>query len=171
MDKIRVWPTFMALTLIFNIVNHAFGNNIYAGNFVIMICNKLQLWYSVGSTEMERLSIEDLNSLFIKDNENKDIIFIYEGVYTKNINFRVYQSTKFGKSSPLVTADENKYSPKIQLSILSFTSENVLPKCPPKLIWEDVLPNLGGQWQPWLLEHVIVKRKSSNGNAILGEIN
>ena len=28
MDKIRVWPTFMALTLIFNIVNHAFGNNI-----------------------------------------------------------------------------------------------------------------------------------------------
>ena len=42
MDKIRVWPTFMALTLIFNIVNHAFGNNIYAGNFVIMICKKLQ---------------------------------------------------------------------------------------------------------------------------------
>ena len=55
--------------LIFNIANHAFGNNIYAGNFVIMICNKLRLWHSIGSTEMDNLSIEDLNSLFIKDKE------------------------------------------------------------------------------------------------------
>lgn len=82
--------------LIFNIANHAFGNNIYAGNFV-MICNKLQHWYSVRSTEMDSLSIEDLNSLFIKDKDHKTIIYVDEGVYSKNRNFRVYQSTKFGK--------------------------------------------------------------------------
>ena len=27
---------------------------------------------------------------------------------------------------------------------------------PPKLIWEDVLPNLGGQWQPWRRLHTNV---------------
>ena len=31
---------------------------------------------------------------------------------------------------------------------LSSKMTSCLPKCPPKLIWEDVLPNLGGKWQP-----------------------
>ncbi|CAL4133719.1 unnamed protein product, partial [Meganyctiphanes norvegica] len=99
--------------LIFNIAKHAFGNNIYVGNFVIMICNKLRLWHSVETTEIDYLSFNELNSLFIKDKENTETLFVDEGVYTKNRNFRVYKSTKFGKKSPLVTAAENKFSPKL----------------------------------------------------------
>jgi hypothetical protein len=44
------------------------------------------------------------------DEKDKKTLFIDEAVYTKNRNFRIYKSTKYGKSSPLVSVDESNRS-------------------------------------------------------------
>jgi hypothetical protein len=44
-----------------------------------------------------------------KEGSEKKSLFVDEAVYTKNRNFRIYQSTKYGKSTPLISVEnENK---------------------------------------------------------------
>ena len=38
-------------------------------------------------------------------------ILVYSGVYTKNRNFRLYLSSKYGKKNPLRLAAENEFEP------------------------------------------------------------
>lgn len=123
--------------LIFQIPNHAFRNNIHVGNFVQYIISKLlqhlKPQSSVEDTHTnmdgnnDKQSKEDINlcqkvfnefdqgelsDLLVKDKHGEeDILFCDTGVYTKNRNFRLYKSNKFGKSNPLILATENKYQP------------------------------------------------------------
>ncbi|KAK3091658.1 hypothetical protein FSP39_021606 [Pinctada imbricata] len=57
----------------------------------------------------ERFTEEELLSLIVKNKNMEDTMFCDLGVYTKNRNFRLYKSCKYGKNNPLVLADQNKY--------------------------------------------------------------
>ncbi|KAK8727815.1 hypothetical protein OTU49_009470 [Cherax quadricarinatus] len=99
--------------LIFNLPGVAFTNNIHVGNFVVMICNKIRDWDKEGNMmDIPHVKVDDVRNLFVLDAKNNKILFCDEGVYTKNRNFRIYKSTKLGKNSPLVIAQENEYVPK-----------------------------------------------------------
>lgn len=97
--------------LIFNIPDVAFANNIYVGNFVNMICNQIRTWAREGMKETLGFKFSDVERLFVTDTKGNKVLFCDEGVYTKNRNFRILRSTKFGKNSPLVVAQENQYVP------------------------------------------------------------
>lgn len=97
--------------LIFNIPGVAFANNIHVGNFVIMICNQIRTWAREGMKEMPGFTFSDVEILFVTDTKGNKVLFCDEGVYTKNRNFRILRSTKLGKNTPLVVAQENQYVP------------------------------------------------------------
>ncbi|KFM80781.1 Coiled-coil domain-containing protein 111-like protein, partial [Stegodyphus mimosarum] len=53
--------------------------------------------------------------MIVEVNEGKQKIFCDEGVYSKNRNFRMYLSTKYGKKAPLVLSAHNQYRPSIKV--------------------------------------------------------
>ncbi|XP_061175416.1 DNA-directed primase/polymerase protein-like [Saccostrea echinata] len=59
----------------------------------------------------EHFTEEQLSSLFVKTKKGEKTAFCDLGVYTKNRNFRLYLSSKFGKNNPLVVAPENEFLP------------------------------------------------------------
>lgn len=104
--------------LIFNIPGAAFATNIHVGNFVVMICNKIRVWVKEREiVTVPGVTLSDVKNLFVTDSKNAEVLFCDEGVYTRNRNFRLYQSTKLGKNSPLIIAKENEYIPDIKSGI------------------------------------------------------
>ncbi|PIK44529.1 putative DNA-directed primase/polymerase protein [Apostichopus japonicus] len=103
--------------LIFNLKSAAFKDNIHAGNFVHHLCDGLRRLQSTDANEVPciakkpRLN-EDETTLFVLDQNDKISLFIDEGVYTKNRNFRLYKCIKLGKNNPLLVADYNKFELK-----------------------------------------------------------
>lgn len=96
--------------LIFNIPGVAFANNAHAGSFVRMVCNNIRLWSeSKEGVEIPGISSQNLKELFVLNSNNQKVLFCDEGVYSKNRNFRLFLSTKFGQNFPLVIAKENEY--------------------------------------------------------------
>ncbi|CAG2061608.1 unnamed protein product, partial [Timema podura] len=69
--------------------------------------------YSIGNS--------DVCELMIFDNKGNKKLFCDEAVYTKNRHFRLFMSTKRGKSSPLVVSKENNFKPS---EINVFSNEN-----------------------------------------------
>ncbi|CAC5409309.1 PRIMPOL [Mytilus coruscus] len=63
------------------------------------------------SKVMDRFTEEELLSMVVRNKNNEETLFCDQGVYTKNRNFRLYQSRKFGKSNPLVISEDNLYIP------------------------------------------------------------
>ena len=74
----------------FIVKNVVFKNNYHAGNFVRQFCAKLE---------------EDpANLVRMSEKEEELGVFVDRGVYTKNRNFRLYLSSKFGKTATLKLA-------------------------------------------------------------------
>jgi len=77
-----------------------FKNNYHVGNFVRNFCSKLE---------------EDKSNLVrLSEKEDDFGVFVDRGAYTKNRNFRLYLSSKFGKSATLKLSENcsRKNSPK-----------------------------------------------------------
>ncbi|XP_033122326.1 DNA-directed primase/polymerase protein-like isoform X1 [Anneissia japonica] len=117
--------------LIFNLTDVAFKDNLHQGNFVHHICCKIRKVIQQQSenddTEnkdndeptTKKSKVDDfakndqLTDLLVKDSNGKEALFIDEGVYTKNRNFRLYKCCKLSKNNPLVEADDNEYKPAL----------------------------------------------------------
>uniref|UniRef100_K1QM17 DNA-directed primase/polymerase protein n=1 Tax=Magallana gigas TaxID=29159 RepID=K1QM17_MAGGI len=54
---------------------------------------------------------EQLSSLIVRNKHGEKTSFCDIGVYTKNRNFRMYLSSKYGKNNPLLVAAENEFVP------------------------------------------------------------
>uniref|UniRef100_A0A8D0BSI1 DNA-directed primase/polymerase protein n=1 Tax=Salvator merianae TaxID=96440 RepID=A0A8D0BSI1_SALMN len=56
----------------------------------------------------------DLSFLTVNGKQGEKQLFVDLGVYTKNRNFRLYKSSKAGKSTILNIAEDNKFVPKLE---------------------------------------------------------
>ncbi|XP_063843003.1 DNA-directed primase/polymerase protein-like [Scylla paramamosain] len=100
--------------LIFNIPGVAFATNADVGQFVQMVCNKVRLWKdSREPVEVLSVSLDRVKDLFALNSNDNEVLFCDEGVYSKNRNFRLFLSTKFGQNFPLIIARENEYHPSL----------------------------------------------------------
>lgn len=62
--------------------------------------------------ELPKQCDPDLSFLVVKNHIGEKCLFVDLGVYTKNRNFRLYQSSKAGKSVSLEVAEDNRFIPK-----------------------------------------------------------
>ena len=92
--------------LIFQSSNIVFQDNIHAGNFVRYLIEQLK------ESKVPSLSTTEQQSLFINNDKRNTVSFCDLGVYTKNRNFRLFLSSKFGKNVPLVVANNNSFRPE-----------------------------------------------------------
>jgi len=70
-----------------------FKDNIECGHFVKFMVSQLQY----------------ASQLFVMNDKGKQVSIIDLGVYTRNRNFRIYGSSKFGKGTPLVISKGNQF--------------------------------------------------------------
>nr|CAB3265151.1 DNA-directed primase/polymerase protein-like [Phallusia mammillata] len=90
--------------LIFHLPNAAFRNNLECGYFVHKICNDLRQFLSSEKDESWVCNIpnsEKFDQLLVKNSDDSEVLFIDEGVYSKNRNFRMFMSSKVGKNVEL----------------------------------------------------------------------
>ena len=108
--------------LIWHIENSVFLNNLHVGYFVKDMCLKLKLFLNnslLNEPEAAWINklkyVEKLRKLVVITNDIAKLpcLFIDEGVYTKNRNFRLYMSSKICK--------------KIKLKLSSFSNFNFKP--------------------------------------------
>ncbi|XP_056136943.1 DNA-directed primase/polymerase protein isoform X2 [Lampris incognitus] len=93
----------------------------------------------------KRREERDLRCLLVKNKKGQECLFVDLGVYTKNRNFRLYKSTKSGKSAAFTVADDNEFLAKSERNIsaeeslffaslvcnMSFTGQRILTwDCP-----------------------------------------
>jgi len=93
--------------LIFQSQNAVFQDNIHAGSFVQYLVNQLK------ESKVPNLSATEQQSLFINNDKGNTVSLCDLGVYTKNRNFRLFLSTKFGKNVPLIIAKNNSFRPAL----------------------------------------------------------
>ncbi|XP_029388094.1 DNA-directed primase/polymerase protein isoform X2 [Mus pahari] len=128
--------------LIFQLHNVAFKDNSHVGNFVRKIlqpalhliaedddakipeavdqeasCFSVTPLKQEISEAWEKLRLpkqcdSDLSFLVVKNHMGEKCLFVDLGVYTKNRNFRLYQSSKIGKCVSLEVAEDNRFIPK-----------------------------------------------------------
>ncbi|GIY87197.1 hypothetical protein CDAR_68811 [Caerostris darwini] len=98
--------------LILQMNDCAFKNNFEAGDFVSLLFSKIKRKID-GNINDQCIwpTTEELKYLFVQDKEGNSINFCDEGVYTKNRNFRLFLSTKYGKRAPLLLSQYNQYVP------------------------------------------------------------
>ena len=107
--------------LIFCCRGLVFCDNITVGNLVRDICDAIRSYVINEETEkvvrlgLQNFSKDELSQLLV-NSSNENSLFCDEGVYTKNRNFRVYKSSKFGKQRPLIKSTHNTYSPPAKSS-------------------------------------------------------
>ena len=102
--------------LIFCCKDLVFCDNIAVGNLVRDICDTIRSYvFSKETKELRRLGLENFSRdelmQLVVSSSNTNNLFCDEGVYTKNRNFRLYKSSKFGKRRPLVKSVHNSYCP------------------------------------------------------------
>eukprot|EP00743_Colponemidia_sp_Colp-15_P009416 GILK01010295.1.p2 GENE.GILK01010295.1~~GILK01010295.1.p2 ORF type:complete len:481 (-),score=59.64 GILK01010295.1:1918-3333(-) len=78
----------------------AFHDNIQAGNFVLGFA--ATLWDRKGSDDV-------VNKLFVHNDKGQDVLAIDLGVYTRNRCFRLFMSSKYGKTKRLELSTDNQY--------------------------------------------------------------
>ncbi|XP_061627735.1 DNA-directed primase/polymerase protein [Phyllopteryx taeniolatus] len=106
--------------LIFNLQNASFKDNIHVGAFIHAILQPVLDGHNEGgSTQTKRQKHEetDLSFLHVKNKDGNRALFVDLGVYTKNRNFRLYKSSKVGKSAAFSLADDNKFISKPNESV------------------------------------------------------
>ena len=151
--------------------NYAFLDNIQAGNFVKFIVSQLK------ESMIPGLSHEAQQALFVKNDKGDIVSFCDLGVYTKNRNFRLYLSSKFGKNAPFIEAKSNSFKPetgseedffraslitffeKKELHLLCYASSNPESKNSSSSSKSTSAPRLNGyQYSPWAeIDHFIEK--------------
>ncbi|XP_048585081.1 DNA-directed primase/polymerase protein isoform X2 [Nematostella vectensis] len=133
--------------LIFHMPGAVFKDNIHAGNFVHQICSELHETFrfilSPNTDESDLPSktprLDDKSSpsqnivqpsvdkrfvkLFVKNDQGEESIFCDQGVYTRNRNFRLFKSSKYGKKATLGIAKENTFKVKFRNRRGSFCKE------------------------------------------------
>ncbi|KAI8614382.1 hypothetical protein BC830DRAFT_1127680 [Chytriomyces sp. MP71] len=92
--------------LIFNIRNAFWKSNAHVGAFVQQFLRTIRTEHrelrTIDSlTSQQQSRLDDLSCLFI-NTENCSAIFVDEGVYSRNRNFRIVGSSKIGKGSHLL---------------------------------------------------------------------
>lgn len=110
--------------LIFHLPMAVFSDNIECGNFVSYIYEMTRRKVSEnGSLDLSRLLTIDVDpkdeirppdgikveQLFVNNKDGNKTFFADLGVYTKNRNFRLFGSTKFGKNAHLKISSENGF--------------------------------------------------------------
>lgn len=128
--------------LIFQLHDAAFKDNIHVGNFVRKILQPalhlitqedkdkipekmgheassfsdipleqetLEAWKN---PELPKQHSPDLSFLVVKNGIGEKCLFVDLGVYTRNRNFRLYQSSKIGKCVALEVAEDNRFIPE-----------------------------------------------------------
>nr|XP_006817142.1 PREDICTED: coiled-coil domain-containing protein 111-like [Saccoglossus kowalevskii] len=118
--------------LIFRLPGSAFRDNNHTGNFVHHVCTAIaniarnkatnnQSESKDQSAEESKpkkqrtdhlLSDLDLNQLFVFNRSSERVLFVDEGVYTKNRNFRLYKCAKKGKTNIFELSKQNVYKAK-----------------------------------------------------------
>ncbi|TPX68677.1 hypothetical protein CcCBS67573_g07081 [Chytriomyces confervae] len=88
--------------LIFNIPNTAWRNNAHVGQFVHNLAHKLRTEHTMlqqlsEKTPEQQTRFNQISILFIKTSHDPSSLFIDEGVYSRNRNFRIVHSSKIGK--------------------------------------------------------------------------
>ncbi|XP_022093869.1 DNA-directed primase/polymerase protein-like isoform X2 [Acanthaster planci] len=134
-------PSKFSRHLIFSLPQAVFKDNVQAGNFVHYLCEKIRkICQTESPTESDgepgakrqkqkgektgsgRYRVPDpesrpntplLQKLFIENKDGLSVLFVDQGVYTRNRNFRLYKCIKLGKANPLLMAKDNKYKPRI----------------------------------------------------------
>ncbi|KYQ92902.1 hypothetical protein DLAC_05493 [Tieghemostelium lacteum] len=87
--------------LICKITGYCWPNNEIMGMFINDFIDKLTLEKPVNSQVAQLL--------FVMNASNQVVSIIDKGVYTKNRNFRLYLSSKYGKIQPLILSKTNQY--------------------------------------------------------------
>ncbi|XP_026642758.1 DNA-directed primase/polymerase protein [Microtus ochrogaster] len=128
--------------LIFQLHDAAFKDNIHVGNFVRKIlqpalhlitqkdedkipeemCHEASCFSDVPleqetseaweTLELPKQHSPDLSFLVVKNSIGEKCLFVDLGVYTRNRNFRLYQSSKIGKCVALEVAEDNRFIPE-----------------------------------------------------------
>ncbi|GFR15755.1 hypothetical protein TNCT_546091 [Trichonephila clavata] len=102
--------------LILQLNDIAFKNNIEAGHFVSSLFMKIQKKIETNKVDDSWPQSEELKYMLVLDKDGKIVHFCDKGVYTKNRNFRMYLSTKYGKKAPLYLSEFNQYVPVLSAS-------------------------------------------------------
>uniref|UniRef100_A0A672I0E1 DNA-directed primase/polymerase protein n=1 Tax=Salarias fasciatus TaxID=181472 RepID=A0A672I0E1_SALFA len=105
--------------LIFSLQNAAFKDNIHVGRFIHAILKPVLNKDKNGSNldhgpQIKRRKQEDLSFLQVKNKDGRDCLFVDLGVYTKNRNFRLYKSSKVGKTAAFTVAEGNQFIGKAE---------------------------------------------------------
>ena len=110
--------------LIFHLPQAIFANNIECGNFVKYVYEMARRkTMQNGEEELKGLRPMEIDlqeetlppdgvnvrELFVNNKDGKKTFFADLGVYTKNRNFRLYGSSKFGKEANLMISKENGF--------------------------------------------------------------
>ena len=87
--------------LIIHLSKCIFMDNAQVGRFVGHLVSEIQrlAWF----TQDDQWT-SSLQQLFIKDEQGNKILFVDEGVYSRNRNFRLFLSSKAGKRRPLMVS-------------------------------------------------------------------
>lgn len=125
--------------LVFQLGSHVFCNYQSVGEFVRFVCQKL-LFYLESCSESDdsninplgpddckccqlpslkktscirgaNISLSELKELVVLNRKGNKCLICDLSVYSKNRHFRLYQNTKWMKSSPLVICEDNLYQP------------------------------------------------------------
>ncbi|XP_017889924.1 DNA-directed primase/polymerase protein-like [Ceratina calcarata] len=102
--------------LVFNVKHVAFKDNYHVGRLVKRVCQDILDYLAFEETSLDILNSFDRTELqrLIVETKNGKRLFIDTSVYTKNRQFRVYDSTKWGKRSNFTLSVDCKYIPSVE---------------------------------------------------------
>ena len=79
-----------------------FENVFHAGHFVRHFCQTLLCASPSPDTPTDTERAQIFKKFLVKTKDGTESLFVDQGVYTKNRNFRLYKSCKLGKTNPLL---------------------------------------------------------------------
>ena len=104
--------------LIWHVPKAVFKNNNEVGNFVHYICDSIQSYMDLKKENSPLLLRHWLHSssfakaldiFYVSSSSSEKTLFVDEGVYTKNRNFRLYLSSKKGKATELTLSPHCRF--------------------------------------------------------------
>ncbi|XP_025271001.1 DNA-directed primase/polymerase protein [Camponotus floridanus] len=99
--------------VIFTMKDMAFKDNLHVGKFIKTIYNDIMLYLNSDTQShgiLSQFNKADIEELLVETNHGKKL-FVDNGVYTKNRQFRLYLSTKWGKQSYLTVSADCIHNP------------------------------------------------------------
>lgn len=99
--------------VIFTMKDMAFKDNSHVGKFIKIIYNDIMLYLKSDMQShgiLNQFNKVDIEEMLVETDHGKKL-FVDSGVYTKNRQFRVYLSTKWGKQSHLTVSADCTHNP------------------------------------------------------------